>query len=58
MQQDLKVQCPWCFEWVTLWAALDDLGVMTVDCEVCCRPWRVCVTQNPTGSLEVAVDRE
>ncbi|HIA03236.1 MAG TPA: CPXCG motif-containing cysteine-rich protein [Myxococcales bacterium] len=57
-QDAVEIQCPWCREWVTLWLTLDDLGVMTVDCEVCCRPWRLHVSRDENALLRAEVSRE
>ncbi len=57
MQEELTLQCPWCRETVTVWLAVDDIGEMVIDCEVCCRPWRVVVRHDPTGGLQATIDR-
>ncbi len=57
MTDSVQVQCPWCHEWQWLWLAVDDLGEMVQDCEVCCRPWVVLVAQNPDGTLRASVQR-
>lgn len=51
------VQCPYCFEQVELWTDPESTGEMVVDCDVCCRPWRVHVQREPDGSVRVDVDR-
>lgn len=51
------VTCPWCFESVELVVEPDLLGEMVIDCEVCCRPWRVTVARDRFGDPEVTVDR-
>lgn len=51
------VTCPWCFESVELVVEPDLLGEMVIDCEVCCRPWRVTVRRDRFGDPDVAVDR-
>jgi hypothetical protein len=53
----LAVQCPFCFEELTLWLSPDDLGEMVTDCEVCCRPWRLQVWLDEHGDLRSVVDR-
>jgi hypothetical protein len=58
MQDDAKVQCPWCHEWLTLWVAVDEEGPLTLDCEVCCRPWLAHIQRDPEGRLHVTVVRE
>jgi hypothetical protein len=50
------VTCPWCFEPGELAIEADLEGELVVDCEVCCRPWRVLVRRRG-GFSEVDVDR-
>lgn len=59
MEQEVQqeVQCPYCGEWIQLWLDPTDLGELTMDCEVCCRPWVVRVWRDGE-SLGVDVDRE
>lgn len=58
MMTDLvRVTCPWCFESVELVVEADLAGEMVVDCEVCCRPWRVRVARDRYGDPDVTVDR-
>jgi len=57
MQQPVQLQCPYCFEWVTILLAIDDLGEMFYDCEVCCRPWVLRVRINEKGELQATADR-
>ena len=52
-----EVQCPYCGEWITLWLDPTDLGELTMDCEVCCRPWVLHVTR-VGEELDVEVNRE
>lgn len=54
----ITVQCPWCFEWMELWIAPDDVGQMTQDCDVCCRPWSVFVWLDDDGEPMAQVQRE
>jgi hypothetical protein len=54
---DVRVRCPYCFEWVELEIDPDTLGEMIQDCEVCCRPWRVVVTRDGEGMPSVQLDR-
>ena len=58
MQDGCEVQCPWCGEWMTLWVAMDEIGTMTVDCEVCCRPWEVSIRRDGNGEVDLDVGRE
>jgi hypothetical protein len=51
MLQPLTIQCPYCFETMTLWLPPDDLGEMVTDCEVCCRPWELEIWLDEEGEL-------
>lgn len=51
------VTCPWCGESVEMVVEPDLFGEMVIDCEVCCRPWRVVVARDRYGDPEVTVDR-
>lgn len=51
------VTCPWCGESVEMAVEADLFGEMVIDCEVCCRPWRVVVARDRYGDPEVTVDR-
>ena len=55
---EADVSCPWCGEVIGI--TLDPGGGVeqeyVEDCEVCCRPWRVRVHYNETGSADVTVD--
>ena len=53
---ETTVCCPYCFEFVTLWLDPSDLGELVIDCEVCCRPWRVIVAL-VDGELVLTVER-
>jgi hypothetical protein len=55
MQQAVSVQCPYCFECVTIWMAYDDVGEMIQDCEVCCRPWNMFVWVDEDGELRARI---
>ena len=52
----VPVTCPWCFEPGEVAVEADLAGTFVVDCEVCCRPWRVIVEWSETGP-RVCVDR-
>ena len=58
MLNPIDVQCPWCLEWMELWVALDDTGLMTEDCQVCCRPWLVRISVSETGQPLAFIQRE
>jgi hypothetical protein len=57
-EDEAEVGCPYCGERVTI--GLDPGGgrVQTYveDCQVCCRPWRVCVRYDARGSAQVEVE--
>ena len=57
MQQPVAIQCPFCFEIVTIWIAYDDVGEMFYDCEVCCRPWVLRVWLDDEGNIHATADR-
>lgn len=57
MDEVSQVQCPYCYELVTLYIDPSTEGVMVEDCEVCCRPWQVSVSRDDDGELYVAVQR-
>jgi len=58
LDSEAEVSCPHCGEVVEI--ALDpgggDSQDYVQDCEVCCRPWRVQVRYDTTGSVEVSVE--
>ena len=57
MQQPVTIVCPYCYESVVIWLAVDDVGEMYYDCEVCCRPWHLTVHMSGSGDLVVSVKR-
>ena len=57
MQQPVDIQCPFCFEIVTIWIAYDDVGEMIYDCEVCCRPWTLRVWLDEEGNVHATASR-
>lgn len=57
MDDEVDVQCPWCFQWQTLDIDPQTAGEMVQDCDVCCRPWSVRVTRDDHGHPRVFVDR-
>jgi len=56
MREEFAVVCPYCGEEVTLYVEKDVRGSFVQDCEVCCNPWRVRVT-NRSGEREIDVAR-
>lgn len=59
LESEAEVTCPYCGEQLTL--ALDpDGGVAqeyVEDCPVCCRPWRVQVSYDDEGAVEVVLEQ-
>jgi len=39
------VTCPYCGETIEIYVEPDMRGSFVQDCEVCCNPWRVRITQ-------------
>jgi hypothetical protein len=58
MGEEVQVQCPWCLERQWILVPIDEEGVLSRDCEVCCRPWRVTVWHDAEGRARVVVERE
>jgi hypothetical protein len=55
---DVRVQCPYCFQIIDLALDPETRGVAIQDCEVCCRPWQLTVKRGKrTGKLRVRVER-
>ncbi|MDB4951710.1 MAG: Cysteine-rich protein [Gemmatimonadetes bacterium] len=57
-QTDAAVECPYCGETVEI--GLDPGGgsrqEYVEDCQVCCRPWTVCVAYDDAGGAEVSLE--
>ena len=51
------IQCPWCWEQITLSLDPETYGEFVEDCEVCCRPWYIHVYRSEEGKIEVQVVR-
>jgi hypothetical protein len=43
-RETFVVTCPYCGEEVEIYVEPDLTGSFVQDCEVCCNPWRVCLT--------------
>lgn len=54
---EVRVECPWCFEAQLLVVDPETSGALVQDCDVCCRPWEVLVRRADDGALEVTVER-
>lgn len=54
-EEDVTVQCPFCFEYIQVRIDLTagETQEFVYDCEVCCRPIDICVTQSGNGQVEV-----
>ena len=57
MEDEVQIQCPYCFEAQLLYVDPGTEGSMVQDCDVCCRPWQVFVGRDEDGELMVSVDR-
>ena len=57
MQQPVHVCCPFCGEGMEIWIAIDDVGEMIRDCEVCCRPWFMNVWLDENGILHAVIQQ-
>ena len=57
MLQPVSIQCPYCFEHVTIYIAYDDVGEMIQDCDVCCRPWNLRVWLGDDGIIYARANR-
>ena len=53
---EFTVVCPYCGEEVQIFVEDDVRGSFVQDCEVCCNPWLVRVTQSADGR-DVSVGR-
>ncbi|EED32307.1 hypothetical protein NOR53_3345 [gamma proteobacterium NOR5-3] len=57
--QESQVYCPYCGEPLTLLLDAGDSGVSYIeDCQVCCQPMVVSVTEQMDGELTVEARRE
>lgn len=57
--QESQVYCPYCGEPLTILLDAGDSGVNYIeDCQVCCQPMVVSVTEQMDGDLTVDVRRE
>lgn len=54
---EIEVQCPYCFQTVTMHIEADLEGSLVQDCEVCCRPWQLVITRDDAGQPDVLVER-
>mgnify|MGYP000885807024 FL=1 len=57
LEDEVRVECPWCFEAQLLVVDPETSGAVVQDCDVCCRPWEMQVRRGDDGSLEVTVER-
>lgn len=57
IEEDLTIQCPYCFELVEVWLEPDVEGALVMDCEVCCNPWQLVIARDEDGALSVDVRR-
>ena len=58
-ESETEVECPYCGEVVEI--VIDKSGGATQDyvedCEVCCRPWKVHVSLDVGGAIEVRLEQ-
>jgi hypothetical protein len=54
MDECFVVTCPYCGQAVDLYVEADVTGEFVQDCEVCCNPWRVHVTDDDRRHVHVA----
>ncbi len=57
MDDAAEIQCPYCFELVSVYIDPECEGTIVEDCEVCCRPWTLEVRRDSSGALYVQVAR-
>lgn len=55
--EPFTVDCPYCGETVEVLFEADVAGELTVDCEVCCRPWAVTLERGRDGEGTLRVER-
>ncbi len=56
MDEIFEVTCPYCGEQVEIYVERDTSGRFVQDCEVCCNPWLVRVTDE-AGDRWVTIGR-
>ena len=56
MDEDFWVTCPYCGEEVEIYLESDVAGTLVQDCEVCCNPWLLRISQDE-GERQVDVTR-
>lgn len=56
-QIEFAVTCPYCGEDVEIFVEPDVTGTFVQDCEVCCNPWTVRVSDEGEDERYVTVDR-
>ena len=56
MDEDFWVTCPYCGEEVEIHLESDVAGTLVQDCEVCCNPWLLRISQDE-GERQVDVTR-
>ena len=57
MFDTVDVTCPYCFEQIQVYIDPESEGELVRDCAVCCRPWALRVSRDPSGALQVQVLR-
>ncbi len=57
MIDEIEIQCPYCFERVTITIEPDTFGTLVQDCEVCCNPWELTIRRDRYGDPDVRVEK-
>jgi hypothetical protein len=56
MDESFEIVCPYCGEQLEIFVEPDVAGTFVQDCEVCCNPWTVHVSDDEGGRY-VSVER-
>jgi len=56
LEEDFVVVCPYCTEEIEIHIEADVAGTLIQDCEVCCNPWLVRITDDD-GDRSISVTR-
>ena len=55
MEDSATVQCPWCWETISLYIDPESQGELVEDCEVCCRPWVLYISRGHDGEAAIQI---
>lgn len=53
----VEIVCPWCGEIQSVGIEIDLKGEFYLDCQVCCRPWKVILTHDEWGDTDIHVEQ-